>query len=200
MNDPGFTSVSIRPMNTKSLLAALTLTLTLTLAGFIPAASAQTLSNYVQETFTGGTTNNSWYFFQGACLTAGSTTTNSSPGQIPSCVSLTTAGAYYNSPVIPNNNPFEPLVGGDNGTFPDTAANGGGALRFTNVQTKCCWPNGYNERGGILSNFSFPLAASGLNVTFTTETYEGVDGNGTGADGIGFYLQDASKPASLGST
>ena len=167
--------------------------------GFAPASWAQ-LSSYVQESFTGGTTNNSWYFFQGGCLTAGSTTTNSSPGQIPSCVSLTTAGAYYNSPVIPNNNPFEPLVGGDIGTFPDTAANGGGALRFQNVQTLCCWPNGYNERGGILSNFSFPLAASGLNVTFTTETYEGVDGNGTGADGIGFFLQDASKPASLGST
>src|SRR5271167_2351937 len=155
-------------MNTRSAVAALMIAFT----GFAPASWAQ-LSSYVQESFTGGTTNNSWYFFQGGCLTAGSTTTNSSPGQIPSCVSLTTAGAYYNSPVIPNNNPFEPLVGGDIGTFPDTAANGGGALRFQNVQTWCCWPNGY---------------------------YEGVDGNGTGADGNGFFLQDASKPASLGST
>ncbi len=181
-------------MNTKSAVAALMIAL----GGFAPTAWAQ-LSSYVEETFTGGTTNNSWYFFQGACLTAGSTTTNSSPGQIPSCQSLTAAGLYYNSPVIPNNNPFEPLVGGNTGLLPDTIA-AGGALRFQNVQTLCCWPNGYNERGGILSNFSFPLAADGLNVTFTTETYEGVDGNGTGADGIGFFLQDASKPASLGST
>src|SRR5271169_1881508 len=198
MNICGFTPMSIRLMNTKSVLAALLLAL----AGFAPATWAQSLQSYVSESFTGGTTNNSWYFFQGACLTAGSTTTNLSPGQIPSCVSLTAVGAYYDSPAVPNNAPFQPLVGGDppGGNFPDTAAAGGGALRFTNVQTKCCWPDGYDERGGILSNFSFPLATDGLQVTFTTETYEGVDNNGTGADGIGFYLQDASQPASLGAT
>jgi type IV pilus assembly protein PilY1 len=183
-------SMSIKPMNTKLAVIALTMAF----AGVSPAIRAQSLSNYVQENFTGGTTSNSWYFFQGACLTAGSATAVSpSPGALltagppsqylfPGCASLTASGAYYNG---------IPLVGGNTGSLPDTVA-AGGALRFSN-------PN-LQERGGILSNFSFPLAANGLQVTFTTETYEGGDTGLTGADGMSFFLQDASQPASLGAT
>lgn len=168
--------------------------LTMAFAGVSPAIRAQSLANYVQENFTGGTTSNSWYFFQGACLTAGSATASASPGplisstptpsyQFPSCASLQASGGYYNGIT---------LVGGNTGSLPDTLA-AGGALRFSNPTLQ--------ERGGILSNFSFPLAANGLQVTFTTETYEGGDTvGGTGADGMSFFLQDASKPASLGAT
>ena len=46
----------------------------------------------------------------------------------------------------------------------------------------------------------FSLSASGLQVTFTTETYEGDSGgaNNDGADGISFFLQDASAPVNYG--
>ena len=147
----------------------------------LPAAAQSTLSttNYT-ENFTGATTNNPWYFSNGACLTASTAASSTgSPGTLPGCKALKTAGLYYNGG-------GEVLVGGNTGTLPDSPS-AGGALRFTNDYD--------NERGAIISNFTFPLSSQGIKVTFTTETYEGDSGGGIhdGADGISFFLQDASK-------
>jgi type IV pilus assembly protein PilY1 len=142
----------------------------------------------VSEDFTGQNTTTPWYFFNGACLTAGTNTTaTTSPGQIPSCISI--KSSYYHS---------ENLVGGAAGvsgsiqTLPDAA--GSGALRFTNG-----YPGGYNQNGAIVSQNTFP-AGQGVQITFKTVTYRG-DSGGTGsdgADGISFYLMDGSKPPGIG--
>jgi type IV pilus assembly protein PilY1 len=188
--------------------------LAIALIALAPSARSQSFT----ENFTGTSTNNSWFFFTGACLTAGSTSWQTSmltpaipavagsvnPGQIPSCGSMySTTGGYYNI----GNQTGIPLIGGFNGTVPGTDATNGGALRFTNVpgngtNKTGAYPQGYFESGAILSNFSFPLATQGLQVTFVTETYGG-DGGGTGADGadgISFFLQDAVQIPDLGST
>jgi type IV pilus assembly protein PilY1 len=162
-------------MNIRSIVTALLL-----MAGFAPLpAPAQTYT----ENFTGAATTNSWTFVTGACLTAGTPATTSAAN--PACVGL----PYYGgTPLFPSQ------FGGDTGTLPDTAAGGGGALRFTD------W---YAQTGAILSNFSFALTgagAQGLQVSFTTVTYEGDSGGGggDGADGMSFFLQDATYPADVG--
>jgi type IV pilus assembly protein PilY1 len=165
-------------INTKSTIAALLLTA----AGVVPAtAPAQ---NYT-ENFTGTTTSNQWNYLNGACLTMGTTPTSGSIGTagayfMPGCVNL----PYYNGSPLPE-------FGGDTGTLPDTTS---GALRFTD------W---YSQTGAILSNFTFPLTGSGaqgLQVSFTSVTYEGDSGGGgaDGADGMSFFLQDATYPADVG--
>ena len=132
----------------------------------------------ISEDFTGASTTNSWYFFNGACLTAGSATgvepSGGSAGRMPGCTSI--KSSYYN----------ENLVGGYNGTFPDPV--GSGALRFTNGR-----PGGYQQNGAIVSTTPFPTG-QGISVTFKTVTYLGDSGGagGDGADGISFYLMDAS--------
>ena len=133
------------------------------------------------ENFTGTSTTNSWYFINGACLTAGTSATTAPAN--PACVGLP---YYVGSPM--------PEFGGDTGTLPDTVAGGGGALRFTD------W---YSQTGAILSNFSYTLTgptAQDLQVSFTTVTYEGDSGGGggDGADGMSFFLQDATYPADVG--
>ena len=138
-------------------------------------ASAQTVYT---ENFTGTTTQNSWYFANGACLTAGTAGTTSAAS--PACVGL----PYYIGK-------GDTLIGGDTGSLPDLTS---GALRFTN------W---FGENGAILSNFTFPLTGSGaqgLQVSFTTVTYEGNSGGGghDGADGISFFLQDSSYTPDVG--
>jgi len=150
------------------------------------AAEAQTS---VSEDFTKGSTTNSWYFFNGACLTAGSAAgvepSGAGTGQLPGCTTI--ASSYYNK------TSGEVLVGGFNGTFPDPAGSGStpgkGALRFTNG-----YPYGYNESGGIVSTAPFPTG-QGVSITFKTVTYLGNSGGGggDGADGISFFLMDASK-------
>jgi type IV pilus assembly protein PilY1 len=157
----------------------------LALAGLGLAAGAAAQTTYT-ENFTGATTVNSWYFINGACLTAGSSSGTTSPGQIPQCVGL----PYWTLKGDPN------LVGGNpppsgNGTLPDNPAVGG-ALRFTNG-----FPGGYNENGAILSAFNFPTA-NGIQVTFTTESYRGNSAGGSvhdGADGMSFYLQSVDNGA-----
>jgi type IV pilus assembly protein PilY1 len=142
----------------------------------------------VSEDFTGTGTSNSWYFFNGACLTAGpSSSVAVSPGQITSCLSI--KSSYYN----------ENLVGGANGVsgnsmqLPDPA--GSGALRFTNGS-----PGGFNQTGAIISQTPF-LAGQGVQVTFKTVTYRGNSGGtgGDGADGISFFLMDGSVTPNIGS-
>jgi type IV pilus assembly protein PilY1 len=139
------------------------------------AAPAQTP---VSEDFTGAATSNSWYYFNGACLTAGSAAgvePSGGGGQIPGCTAI--QSSYYK----------EALVGGYNGIFPDPS--GSGALRFTNG-----FPGGYHQNGGIVSTAAFPTG-QGLSVTFKTVTYHGDLGGagGDGADGISFFLMDASQ-------
>ena len=167
-------------INTKLIAAALILAL----AGLAPtAARAQTTpsscsSTNLAENFTGATTNCNWYIIGGACLTAGNTAsasagTGATAGQPPACAT----DPYYNG---------VNLVGGDTGTLPDSVLLGG-ALRLTNDTD--------DESGAIISSNTFnSLASTGLQVTFTTETYEGDSGgaNNDGADGISFFLQDAS--------
>jgi len=171
-------------MNIRIIMAALVLAL----VGFVPAAvQAQSCtSTSVTENFTGASTNCTWNYYGGACLTAGSTTSTAttSPGQLPMCKGL----PYYNSAL--------PQVGGANGDANQDTPLTGGALRLTNSAN--------NESGAIVSNVPFALSSAGLSVTFTTETYIGDSGSNSpggdsdGADGISFFLQDASKPVTLG--
>ncbi|MDB6046826.1 MAG: putative type-4 fimbrial biosis pilY1-related protein, partial [Gammaproteobacteria bacterium] len=124
-------------MHAKALLGAVAVALAVS---FSSPSPAQTV---VSEDFTGTTTNNNWYFFNGACLTASSATASTSPGTIPGCTAI--KSTYYN----------EVLVGGANGTnsttaetLPDTSGNG--ALRFTNG-----YPGGYHQNGAIVSSTQF---------------------------------------------
>jgi type IV pilus assembly protein PilY1 len=145
----------------------------------VAAPFALQAQSAVSEDFTSGSTTNSWYFFNGACLTAGSATgaepTGGTGGQMPGCTTI--KSSYYN----------ETLVGGYNGIFPDPVGNG--ALRFTNG-----FPGGYHQNGGIVSTVPFPTG-QGIAVTFKTVTYLGDSGGAgnDGADGISFYLLDASQ-------
>jgi type IV pilus assembly protein PilY1 len=167
---------------TKSINAALLLTI----AGLIPnLAPAQSYT----ENFTGTTTNNQWIYLTGACLTMGTVGSSTNIGTagayfLPGCMNGTSLMSYYAGTPSPQ-------FGGDTGTLPDTSS---GALRFTD------W---FSQTGAILSSFSFPLTgtgARGLQVSFTSVTYEGNSGGGgaDGADGMSFFLQDASYPPDVG--
>src|SRR5277367_729852 len=150
------------------------------------------------EDFTGTATTNSWYFSSGACLTAGTSTSTTSPGQIPGCTTSTIA-SYYTA------------AGGDTSQYggslgylggssapasfatetPDAV--GSGALRFTNGA-----PKGNGEKGSIMSATTFPTNA-GLQITFKTVSYKGDSGTNystsgvsDGADGTSFFLMDGS--------
>jgi type IV pilus assembly protein PilY1 len=159
------------------------LALVVALVALAAPLGAQAQSS-VADDFTSTSTNNPWYFFNGACLTAGTAAgvepTSSSSGQVPGCKTI--GSSYYN----------QPLVGGQNGvsgntqTLPDP--DGQGALRFTNGA-----PGGYSQNGGILSTTPFPTG-QGVSITFKTVTYRGDSGGagGDGADGISFFLMDST--------
>jgi type IV pilus assembly protein PilY1 len=181
-------------MNTKHLYLTLGI-----LTAVLASGQGRTQTVY-SEDFTGASTTNSWYFFSGACLTAGTSTSTTSPGNVPSCKSLS---SYYT-----NAQDHDPALTGGNlgylgsasapGSFTSVVSDpvGFGALRFTNG-----YPYGHSERGAILSANTFSTG-SGLQVTFKTVTYRG-DGGGAGhdgADGISFFLMDGSKPAGIGAT
>jgi len=189
-------------MNRNSFIVALAAVAALVLP---LAAPAQTT---VSEDFTGASTTNSWYFFNGACLTAGTAVgaepSGTSGGQMPGCVAIGVGGSgplYYN----------EALVGGYNGvagnsqTLKDPA--GHGALRFTNGSwctspsstsppgTCTAYSGGFSQNGGIVSATPFPTG-QGIAVTFKTVTYRGNSGGSSdadGADGMSFFLMDASQ-------
>jgi type IV pilus assembly protein PilY1 len=188
-------------MNTKHLWATLAI-----LLGALAASHSQAQQITFSEDFTGATTTNSWYFFNGACLTAGTSTSTTTPGTIPACTSV--LSSYYAT--TSSADPY--LLGGNSGylgssTAPASRAAqvadpvGSGALRFTNGSVNIGGSNkyGYNERGAILSSGTFPTG-SGLEVTFKTITYHGNSGGagGDGADGISFFLQDGSQAPGLG--
>jgi type IV pilus assembly protein PilY1 len=167
-------------MNVKHPVAIALAAVALTVSGAAWAQSTFT------EDFTGATTSNNWYFFNGACLTAGSSTGAASPGPVPSCLSI--KSSYYSA--AQDNDPA--LVGGSAGvsgnsqTLPDPV--GSGALRFTNG-----YPYGHGENGAIVSATAFN-AGQGIQITFKTVTYRGDSGGagGDGADGMSFYLIDGN--------
>jgi type IV pilus assembly protein PilY1 len=173
MNTLSLPTMSKSLMNVKNALFALLIAFT----GLLPLeASAQT--NFT-ENFTGNSTTNPWTFLNGACLTAGTSTSTTAAN--PGCVGL----PYY----ISKEGSSPTFLGGNSATFPDPL--NGGAVRFTNKG---------NENGAILSAFNYPLSTQGLQVSFTTVTYDG-DGGGAGADGadgISFFLQDAAYSADVG--
>ena len=131
----------------------------------------------ISDTLNGASAVNSWKSFNGACLTAGNNT-----GSIPACVGL----PYYSG---------KALVGGTSGTLPDKV--GQGALRLTNGDTTLGGSNGTNQTGAIVSTVPFP-SSQGVQVTFSTVTYGGNGANGTGADGMTFFLADALQAPSVG--
>jgi len=135
------------------------------------AASAQT-ATVISDTLTGASSSYNWLSLGGACLTAGNGT-----GSIPACV----GNSYYATL-------GSTLVGGATGTLPDLV--GSGALRLTNGATNT-GSNSHDQVGAVVSNFTFP-SSQGVNVTFTTVTYGGNNGNNTGADGLSFFLLDNS--------
>jgi type IV pilus assembly protein PilY1 len=168
----------------------------------LPAALWAQTTSYTED-FTQATTTNKWYFIHGACLTAGTGSSTTSPGTPPSCTSI--FNSYYgnkNPPLRGNTTDYDTaLVGGANGasgstpTFTDPA--GQGALRLTNGAIKpnsSSDTNGAWEDGAIWSATPF-VAGNGLQITFKTVTYRGNGGGtgGDGADGMSFYLIDATK-------
>ena len=138
----------------------------------------------VSDDFTQAAAQNNWATFDGACLTAGS-----GGGTVPACIGL----PYYQG---------QTLVGGTSGTLPDQG--GAGALRLTNGFTAghgSGFGFGYNQAGGIISNFTF-AAGTGVDILFKTVTYRGNSGGngggagvdrGDGADGMSFFLIDATN-------
>lgn len=134
----------------------------------------------IEDKLTGASSAYDWRALNGACLTAGDNT-----GNIPACNGLT----YYSG---------KTQVGGDgtnNGRLPDTV--GTGALRLTNGDVTKDGSNGDNQTGAVVSNFTFPTN-QGIQVTFATVTYGGDGNNGTGADGISFFLADGAQQPTVG--
>jgi type IV pilus assembly protein PilY1 len=160
------------------------------LMAHLPVADAQT-ANVIQDGFTGATAQLPWQAFNGACLTAG---TQGMPATgatgIPACYLNTYYGTQVQTGLTTNNG------------NPNTDPAGSGALRLTNgcapvsttkngttTTTNTCY---YDQNGAIIDTQSYP-SNNGIQVTFTTYTYGGDNSGGHGADGIGFYLLDATK-------
>ena len=202
-------------MNAKASVVAIFFALALSVA------SAPRAQSIVSEDFTGTATNSKWYYFAGACLTAGTSTSTTQPDVVPACSALLPTYYYNNSnsAVSPDHDPL--LVGGNSGylgtstapttlpTWPATPPavtpdpTGFGALRFTNGS-----PYGHNQAGAIVGpETAFPTGA-GVQITFKTLTYRGNSyDNGVtggahatdGADGISFFLMDGSvTPTAVG--
>jgi type IV pilus assembly protein PilY1 len=138
-------------------------------AGFLLHGISAHAQLVINDTLTGASSAYQWTSLNGACLTAGDGT-----GSIPKCVGL----SYYSGTT---------QVGGTSGRLPDAV--GAGALRLTNGDTTT-GSNGNNETGAVVSTFTFPTT-EGIQVTWTSVSYGGNNYNGTGADGISFFLSDA---------
>jgi len=155
-------------------------------------AQTSTPSPYAED-FTGETTDNQWYFTNGACLTAGSGTSTTAPGFVPGCKTVWNTYYAQPSPMHGQYGADTVFVGGATGAGYDTPGNG--ALRFTNGSSSTNGANGRGENGAIVSNFTFD-ASQGVQISFKTATYHGDSGGASGyqegADGISFYLIDGS--------
>src|SRR6185437_173954 len=170
------------------------------------ATAVHAQSSAYSEDFTGQATANQWLFYNGACLTAGTGTSVTSPNYIPGC--LTVLGTYYNVYDPVSGKQADPyLSGGYSGYLGNSSAPasaslqtadpaGHGSLRFTNANgsgTNSSY--GHKENGAIVSNFYFPTN-QGIQITFKSVTYYGDKGGSAsdGADGLSFYLIDACMP------
>jgi type IV pilus assembly protein PilY1 len=152
-------------------------------AFFVIAAAVHSLAFglNISDDFTQGAVNDSpgngngmdWQPLGTACLTAGSSTNNST-------TVATTNSKYSNIPAC------NTISGSGITTTPEAV--GSGALRLTNAAS--------SQVGAIVSNGTFP-SNQGIQVTFTTYTYMGTTGTNPGGDGMGFFLQDASIPLTL---
>ena len=162
-------------------------------------AYADSSTAVVTEDFTGTTTQNAWFFLNGACLTASTSGSNNSPGTPNGCTKVDTTYSGYNG---------EAMVGGYKGaagaavTLPDPT--GFGALRFTNGCVPDggggCSNGGKNQNGAIISSGTFSTS-QGLDITFKTLTYRGDSGGGNsdGADGMSFFLMNGTATPNIGS-
>lgn len=191
-------------------MSARTLLLTICCAVALSFAVASRAQTIVSEDFTGTSTNSNWYFFNGACLTAGTATTapTTSPAPVPSCISI--LSSYYNKAT----NSDAALTGGASGYLGSSSApsslsaqvpdpSGSGALRFTNGR-----PYGHGENGAIIGPVTPFPTNQGVQITFKTLTYRGDSGGNSasgaahqndGADGISFFLMDGSVTPNIGS-
>src|SRR5258708_13856985 len=108
----------------------------LALVGMFCAAIAGAQTVNVSEDCNGTSTPNSWYYFNGACLTASTSGASGSPGTPPGCTSI--ASSYYN----------EHLVGGYGGvarspqTLPDSSGNGGPRFTHGRIYSSGCTSRG----------------------------------------------------------
>ena len=156
----------------------------------LPVAEAQT-SNVIQDGFTGATAQLPWQAFNGACLTAG---TQGMPATGATGIPACNQDTYYGTQVQTGLTTINGVANSD--------PLGSGALRLTNgcapvsttkngttTTTNTCY---YDQNGAIIDTQSYP-SNNGIQVTFTTYTYGGDNSGGHGADGIGFYLLDATK-------
>jgi type IV pilus assembly protein PilY1 len=167
----------------------------------------------VKEDFTGTTTSNPWYFINGACLTAGTTSFDSTSGLGQQVGTDSNGNPIYSFPGCTKDTYYsETLVGGFNGTsgssgtLPDPS--GDGALRFTNgciYKYGSCSNGGHNQNGAIIWGGDPVSTSSGLDITFKTITYRGdSQSNGStnyssyhparndGADGMSFFLMNGT--------
>jgi type IV pilus assembly protein PilY1 len=149
----------------------------------------------INDTLTGAATTAKWIALGGACLTAGGLATSKN-STVPSCSALAATGQAYEN---------KTQVGGVTGRiYPTPDPVGQGALRLTNGDTTT-GSNGDYTTGAIVSDFIFPTS-QGVQVTWTSVTYGGDGNNGTGADGMTFFLADGgtdtahANPASVGAT
>ena len=164
--------------------------------GVVGSAQAQIVVN---DTLTGNKSTYAWTIpvpsvgSNGACLTAGDSTTGTgtTTNTIPACIGL---AAYSGTTLIDGG-----VAGKLSAGLPDPI--GYGALRLTNGDTTTNGSNGNNQKGAVVSTNGFSTS-SGVQISWTSRTY---GGNGydagygpNGADGITFFLADASLPASVG--
>ena len=156
--------------------------LTFTIIGLMSLASAApswglvVIDDFTQQVVNDSPGNGNginWATVAPACLTAGTATTNNG-------TSVATSSSTY------SNIPACSATTGSGITKGKEDAAGAGALRLTN--------NAYNQAGAIISQSQFP-SNLGLQVTFTAYSY----GTGLyqGADGMGFFISDASVPVNL---
>ncbi len=138
--------------------------------------AANAVQPVIKDTLTDAQSIYDWVSLNGACLTAGN-----GKGAIPACVGL----PYYGSAT---------LVGGTTGRLPDLA--GSGALRLTNGAVDS-GSGGTNQTGAVVSNFTFGTK-DGIQVTWTSVSYGGNNYNGTGADGLSFFLSDGAQSPTVG--
>lgn len=111
------------------------------------------VANVVQDNFSGNNAQLPWVATGGACLTAGDASTVVSSGiGIPACGDHDYVGQTH--------------LGGVSGTLPDPI--GQGALRLTN-------DDNVFVQGGVIDTQAFPTN-QGIQITFTTYTYDALQG------------------------